>query len=237
MILPFDKIYIINLVTNKNRHDNCVKEFNKIGVDEKDLTFWYATRNNFLKGIENIIPSLKYDWYDKMQTYDDNTYSRIFDNAYYHYNIIKTSYERGFNSILVCEDDVNFIDNTDVVLDVFNRIPQDYDIIKFYNMGDTDAFKDKNMSNINYIKDKYRGYLACCMIYALSRNGMKIYIDYVENNGLFISDVYFEKLFDMCNLYSLDNCIVKEEYPFCLTSGSSSLQNWEAIHKFEIEHN
>jgi len=222
MILPFDKIYIINLVTNKNRHDNCVKEFNKIGVDEKDLTFWYATRNNFLKGIENVIPTLKYDWYDKMQIYDDNTYSRIFDNAYYHYNIIKTSYERGFNSILVCEDDVNFIDNTDIVLNVFNRMPQDYDIIKFYNMCDNELEFNKT-DNIQYILEPNRGYLASAMIYALSKNGMKIYIDYIENNGLLICDLIFEKLFNLCKLYSLNGKIIKNPNLF-----ESSLQNYNS---------
>ena len=126
----------------------------------------------------------------------------------YHYNIIKTSYERGFNSILICEDDVNFIDNKNTILDVFNRIPKDYDIIKFYNLCDTDYFeKDLKITTykkINYILQN-RGGLGSAMIYALSRNGMKIYIDYVETYGLMVSDDIFLPLFELCKLYSLDN--------------------------------
>ncbi len=47
------------------------------------------------------------------------------------------------------------------------------------------------------------------MIYALSRNGMKIYIDFVEKNGLFVSDDYFRYLYDKCKLYSLNQRIIK----------------------------
>ena len=241
MKLPFDKIYIINLVSNKERHDNCIKEFGKLGVDKTDLNFWYATRNNFLTNIETIIPTLRCYGYDEMQKRDLNTYSRIFDNAYAHFNIIKTSYERGFNSILVCEDDVNFIDDKNLVLDTFNKIPQDYDIIKFYNMSDTEYFKKNvkrpNTEKIHYILEPSRGYLGTAMIYALSRNGMKIYIDYVEKNGLMISDLYFGKLFNMCKLYSLDHSIVKDEFPLLNTSEFTSLQNWGAIEKFNAEKN
>ena len=214
MKLPFDKIYIINLVSAKERYENCIKEFEKLGVDKNDLTFWYATRNNFLKGIENVVSSLKCEYYDNMQLRDNNTYSRIFDNAYYHYNIIKTSYERGLKSILVCEDDVNFIDNKGIVLDVFNRIPQDYNIIKFYNQCDNEYFKkDLEITvykKINYILESNRGGLGSAMIYALSRNGMKTYIDYVEKHGLMVSDDIFLPLFELCKLYSLDGCIVKK---------------------------
>jgi GR25 family glycosyltransferase involved in LPS biosynthesis len=222
MILPFDKIYIINLVSNKERHNNCIKEFERIGVNKNDLNFWYATKNNFLNKIDNIIPTLKHPHYDKMSLYDKHTYNRIFNNTYNHYNIIKTSYERGFNSILVCEDDVNFIDDTNVVLDVFRRVPQDYDIIKFYNMCDNE-FEFNKTDNIQYILEPNRGYLASAMIYALSKNGMKTYIDYIENNGLLVCDLIFEKLFNLCKLYSLDGKIIENPNLF-----ESSLQNYNS---------
>jgi GR25 family glycosyltransferase involved in LPS biosynthesis len=181
MKLPFDKIYCIHLVEAGYRHKSVLEECKKINL-ENEINFWYTSKKPINKTIGDGMCSLHDDYYNKYRKVNEYTYGACFDCAYNHYSIIKQAYIRGLNSILIIEDDIFFHDDIDLLNDVIDNIPEDYDILKFYNQRyqkDNEHIKDYFISmDIN----NYQYYYHSTLCYALSRNGMKSLIDEYESN-------------------------------------------------------
>jgi GR25 family glycosyltransferase involved in LPS biosynthesis len=87
---------------------------------------------------------------------------------------------RGINSILIFEDDILF-NKISVLKNIIDNIPNDYDVLKFYN-----SIYDKKNVIVNNVffqlidnPDKYCNSTLC---YALSRKGMEAVINEYESN-------------------------------------------------------
>lgn len=193
-INDFDKIYCLSLTSEKERYNNCVKQFNKLNLPVK---FWYTCKRRW-NHIEYIVPGIRTKYYDYGCGFKDNpySYSGFFNCALEQYTIIKTSYERGMNYIAIIEDDIHFINDYEKVLTYLNNIPNDFNIIKFHNsMPDNYILKSNDLYySIYKCFDSVHHYYSS-MFYALDKKGMEIYIDYFDNIEFTGSDLIFEKLY------------------------------------------
>lgn len=209
----FDEIFCILSVDNELRVENTKNVFEK--YDIQNVKYVYTCKKSIYHNIKDNYPSLRDDYYDKKYEKDNTIYNRVFDCALNHYNIIKTSYLRGLNNILVFEDDINFVVDKNVVDNIIKMIPDDYDIIKFYN-GDDELYYpittyDNIQFNINMVnREKWKCYWSMIMV-GYSRKGMKAYIDYIENFGLHACDYPCEYIANQENMkvYSLNTYFIK----------------------------
>lgn len=181
MKLPFDKIYCIHLAENEIRYKNLIDEFERLGIKDQ-VEIWWTCKRKISTEIGNNLESLHTIFYNYKRRQNEDVYGAVFNCSFEHYTIIKQAYLRGLNSILILEDDIDFNKNisNDEINNIFANIPEDYDIVKLYN----EEF-DKNESNkpFSFILNKniniYK-YSLSSMCYALSRNGMKKYIEKMD---------------------------------------------------------
>jgi GR25 family glycosyltransferase involved in LPS biosynthesis len=195
MILPFDKIYCLHLAEDKEKLNHLNKELEKLGI-KNQVEIWWTCKKPISTIIGNSINTLKTLYYEKMKNYKPNVYAGVFNCAFEHYTIIKQSYLRGFDSILIIEDDITFIDDIKKIEEVFNSIPSNYDLIKYHS---TEVAIIESSICIN--KYYYTNCFGVCSTkcYALSRKGMEKVIRYYESS-FECADVVLNKL--MYNYYN-----------------------------------
>ena len=183
MKLPFEKVYCIHLAEAGERYINVLKECERINL-ENEVDFWYTTKKPINVTIGDCIETLHTPYYIKKMTENPYTYAACFDCAYNHYSIIKQAYIRGINSILIFEDDIKFNENVNLLSDIIDNIPSDYDVLKLYNTyyNKQNNIDDGYFEMIN--KENSKFYYHSTLCYALNRNGMKALIDEYEKNLL-----------------------------------------------------
>lgn len=194
MKLPFDKVYMLHLAENENRLKFMVNQFKHHGIS-KQVEIWWTCKRDISIEIGNNIKTLHtnhYDWYQRNEE-SKNVYGGVFNCAFEHYTIIKQAYLRGFNSILIIEDNCEFIKDKKLFKDIFDNIPEDYDIIKYYSGIFYENDNDDNIINKYYNRYNFVNGNTTC--YALKRNGMKLVID--QYNKCFEpSDIVLDKAMD-----------------------------------------
>lgn len=187
----FDKIFCLHLVEANERYINCINEFNKYKNLFNDITYIYTCKNVYS---ENLKQSPFIDDEIHKQTLIKCRLPQLFNVSYHHYEIIKTSYLLGYNYILVFEDDIQFINNPNLIYNTFTNLPDDWDLIKFW---DTESLIDinwysKDNSNIQeYIPIYNFGHGMVC--YALSKNGMKQMIELYDSQKCIVDTVNIVK--------------------------------------------
>ena len=180
MILPFDKIWCLHLAENKEREKHCLNEFKKINIENK-VNFWWTCRRRISNDIGLWLDELHNGDYDSLSGNKKLIYGAVFNCSLEHYSIIKTSYYRGFEHILIFEDDIRFVNNINLIKNTFNNIPKDYDIIKFYDIEGhvyDDWYINDNSNNQEFIKTTNFGHSTA--FYALSRKGMALYCSLMD---------------------------------------------------------
>jgi GR25 family glycosyltransferase involved in LPS biosynthesis len=179
MKLPFEKIYCLHILEAKERYGSVIEECNKIEL-ENEVNFWYTCKKPINLTIGNNIESLHDSYYNRKAETNEYTYGAVFDCAYNHYSIIKQAYMRGINSILIFEDDILF-NKISVLKNIIDNIPNDYDVLKFYNT----VYDKKNVivNNVFFqLIDNPDKYCNSTLCYALSRKGMEAVINEYESN-------------------------------------------------------
>ena len=183
MTLPFDKIYCLHMAEDNERYELLEKELLRLDI-KPQVEIWWTCGRNISRRLGNAVETLKTPYYWQLSTNNKGVMAGVFNCAFEHYTIVKQAYLRGFNSVLIMEDDIRFIDNIKHVEKAFNSIPDDYDLIKFWS---TDYYLDNNMKFYNgednlYKKIEANGEIpvTSTLCYALSRNGMKKYIDIMD---------------------------------------------------------
>lgn len=194
MKLPFDKVYMLHLAENENRLNFMVEQFKHHGIS-KQVEIWWTCKRDISVEIGNNLNSLHtdaYDWY-KGNEKTKGVYGGVFNFAFEHYTIIKQAYLRGFESILIIEDDCEFIKDKKLFKDIFDNIPEDYDIIKYHNGVFYENDNDDNIINKYYNRCNFaKGNTTC---YALKRRGMELVIN--QYNKCFEpSDIVLDKAMD-----------------------------------------
>lgn len=197
MKLPFDKIYCLHLSEDKEREIQIKKEFKFLGIT-KQVEIWWTCKRNISNKIGKLLSSLHTTFYNEYSEGNDSLYGNVFNCSFEHYSIIKQAYLRGFENILIIEDDIVFNRDKEKIKYIIDNIPSDYDIIKFFNEFTGESYIDKP---IQYVKNKkdLKQYKVSSMCYAISRNGMKLYIEEMDKK-FNIADVILDELKDNKNI-------------------------------------
>lgn len=226
-----DKIYFLHLSDRYDREKWMNQQIQKIGFPKDKVNIWWTCRRNISNEIyKNVVhDNLNIENYiDKDICQNPYLGGGVFNCAFEHYTIIRTSYERGFEHILIFEDDAEFFVNLDTFKYFISKLPDNYICCKFFNQTFT---KNKKYNNIKYdlpynlenIKEPYSlinninkkniSYFKYCstISYMLNREGMKKVIE-IYNKNFLVADHIFRCLdyFYICNykivLPQGDNC-------------------------------
>lgn len=194
--LPFDKVYCLHLAESSDRLSNT-----KSIVDNFGAEIWWTCKRAISNPIGDAIQSLRTPYYEAYRKPD--TYGNCFNCSFEHYTMIKTAYLRGFNHIMIMEDDVIPIESEEKLQQLFDNLPEDWDLIKLYSTHGTNL--DFDINNL-FVKDIHHWSTAC---YALSRKGMEEYIRILDNYFC-VADMTFE-LFNKqkLNCYSVNHQFFK----------------------------
>lgn len=213
-----NKIYFLHLSDRYDREKWIKNQIDLIGFPEDKVNIWWTCRRLFFNNENNAFSKAKH-----LQG-NPNVISNVINCALEHYTIIRTSYERGFNHILIFEDDVKFNINLKAFKECIKQIPDGYCCVKFINVVVKDSkyrslntltfdkikIPDKNLYrkiNCKFLKIRH---LCCTAAYLLDREGMKQIINiYHEFGGKIAADWVFNHLdyiyIPKYNLVSLQN--------------------------------
>lgn len=184
MKLPFDKCYCLHLAEATDRYENLLNQFDKLGIKDQ-VEIWWTCKRKISTEIGNSIKTLHSVYYDNIKNNGHvDIYGAVFNCAFEFYTIIKQAYLRGFESILLMEDDLTFKDDFDYE-HFFNIIPDDYDILRMgYDESHLEWMKEmdlyKNTEDF-LIKYPYGWRFGGMCLVAFNRKGMKYYIDYMDS--------------------------------------------------------
>lgn len=178
----FDICYVLNVSDRKDRRDNMEFQFNDIGIEDINHSDWiryhYTTRFPYNDIIMAAFNSTKKGRFTKPNEYDC---------ARNHYAIVKECFDRGFNHILIMEDDIKFLKDVQTLYDFINNIPNDYDILQFGGFT-TDKRCLDILNKIDEFWVMHKGIqLWNASMYALSRKGMEFYIKFM-NKFFWVAD-------------------------------------------------
>lgn len=173
IILPFDKVFCLNLCERTDRKEFMEDQFRKLGILDQ-ITWHEAVKHPLGDGniISRALGMSQIGWLNN----DDE-----YNCAREHYTIVKSSYLSGCNHILILEDDISLLNNKELFQEMIDLIPRDYDILRLgavWTKEYTSELSGKPGWNLCY-KD-FRGAFG----YALNREGMR----YIIN----CQDCYFE---------------------------------------------
>ena len=116
----FDKIFYINLLKDSDRNDTLLKNFKLLGI----------TNYERIEGIGfDHIPDRRL-WRNFIKTNEKYVLNQLGCRAS-HLMAIKLSMLRGYNRVLILEDDVKFLANPNELLTMNNNILNDWDMIYF----------------------------------------------------------------------------------------------------------
>lgn len=202
-----DKIYFLHLSDRYDREKWLQSQLDKMNFPKDKVNIWWTCRRNISNEIWKYIPLL-----DRENYISNNKYANpkmgggVFNCSLEHYTIIRTSYERDFNHILVCEDDIKFNVDLKLFKKFIELIPTNYGICKFINRGyiitetqrtlidDISTVSKPIPTNSDNIKNPYKiingPYQSTCC-YLLDRNGMKAIIN-AYNQQFTIADQIFD---------------------------------------------
>lgn len=173
----FKHIFLLNLSTRKDRRDLMINQLHHFGLldlytqDELD--------------IRTTVPFLKYNKI-MMHVLNQNKLGRLtkpneYDCTHNHYSMVKQAYDQGYEYCLIMEDDIRFLDMNDGEIweSYLNNIPDDFDILQFGGFTTDPKIKNYMDERAHWVKHPDVPVWNASM-YALSRKGMKYYIDFID---------------------------------------------------------
>lgn len=167
----FDKIYLLTLSSRLDRSRSALNMLKNIGLeDENDLTVIYATPFPHNDIIADAFNRTNRGRFTKPNEYDCSRN---------HYSIIKQAYDLGYESILVLEDDIQFIKDFDKFNEYVDAITEDYDILQFGGFSADPKILEYMKSESKWVQHQSVGLWTTSM-YALSHRGMQYYLAFME---------------------------------------------------------
>ena len=178
----FDRIYVLNLTSRKDRRDLIEYQFQEMGLELPDtgsnyFRYYFATPFPHNDVIMNAFNQTGRGKFTKVNEYDC---------ARNHYAIVKTCYDLGCKHCLVIEDDVLFLRDTEEIYDHLNVMPEDYDICQFGAFTVDKRIQEYTKENLFWVQHSGVGLWNCSM-YALSRKGMEYYLAFM-NKKFWVAD-------------------------------------------------
>ncbi len=185
----FDHIVVLTLSNRPDRQQSIMQQLKYIGmVDVSDVEFWYATPFPY-NGLICEAFNAKYG----KQMFD---FPNEFDCARNHYGIVRKAFDLDYKNVLIMEDDIAFLKDSDKFISYIDAIPDDFDILRGSAFTIKDIKSDKLKTyNKWWVCDKDTN-LYYTSMYALSRKGMEYYLTYMDqqftlaDNPLAVSGYY-----------------------------------------------
>jgi GR25 family glycosyltransferase involved in LPS biosynthesis len=189
------------MAESTDRYNHMMQEFDKLGITNQ-MNIWWTCKRKISTTIGNQLPSLWSPTYDTIKLENPNVYAGVFNCAMEHYTIVKQAYLRGFESILIMEDDFTFKKDVNFK-DLFNNLPQDWDAIQYYMHP---LYYDGNASKVFRMAEKYsyvksKVGITGTNMYALNRKGMEYYINFMDNDFGYADKPFREGKFLDLNFY------------------------------------
>lgn len=217
----FDKIYCINLDTRPDRWEQCVKEFQRIGIEDLVERFPAV---HLTPGIAGCTKS--------------------------HYEIVKLAKKNNYKNVLIFEDDVSFTDNNffDILEKSFSQLTsQNLDFDLLYLGGNLkpdntiNYLIDDNLAKLTYCKTTH-AYAINSSVYNKFINDFKN-IDWGDSNNWFHGnqnrlniDVWLYRNFQtLGNVYGVYPCLAEQRLSFSNLLNQESYfpmkENWNKLTK------
>lgn len=206
----FDKVFVLHCTDYPERR-KLIQNLNNIGITQYEIVYTCTTPINSLlsKTFENNEELFTVFYKNTKGANNYEFFGKVFDCAYNFYKIIKSSYNMGLNHILLFEDDIVFRINGDELQSYFDEMPNDYDCIKFsyivakwyskFNEQEINSYISNINSKFFRVPPEIR--LNTNTMFALSRKGMKYYIDFMEHMFC-CADVPFRDIQEDIRLYA-----------------------------------
>lgn len=198
----FDEIYFITLVERIDRVRQVIYESRKF-LEQDKIKICYTCMRKFTNEVgKHFFEN------DKVYKNFPNSFGPAYNCLMNHYRIVKTAYLRGLKNILICEDDIIFIKNIDIINWTFANMPKKYCCCKFRASKQR---YDNNVKIQRFSKGdfKHKEYGTLC--YALDREGMKKYIDSVDKHVL-PADVEFIEFLDDIYVVDIPLCYQNDNF-------------------------
>lgn len=170
--LPFDEVWCINLLEREDKYRTMCTQFVHLGILDT-VKFYRDVKYPFSDKIARFLWS---------NNFSDVKTGGAFNLTRNNYKLIKSAYLRGVNSIMIIEDDCLFYKDVNILQLYFDNLPYDYDVLQINCLrGRYEELHFEKPENVNKLWD-----LSCIKTYgtgcyALSRNGMKKIITFLDN--------------------------------------------------------
>jgi GR25 family glycosyltransferase involved in LPS biosynthesis len=205
MTLPFDEVYLLNMVERQDKYIRMRDRIDYMGWDVIDFrVVSHPISNTIVECMGNDLLGHGYAM----------NYGGVFNCTREQYTIIKSAYLRGLESVAIIEDDASFLKYKDVWTEYINTIPQDYDVLRFNSLRGPNEEKYCSQSESNWVP--LMSLVWGTGFYALSRHGMEYMIRYIDSKYCPI-DVPIAMPTNHVNIY-----IPKIELSLCLEDSFSS---------------
>ena len=178
----FDRIYCIHFVQYTKRRQLLEFELNRVGILNSGIFQYQFTDRSNIKLCECVLTKLPYSNIIRNYTY----ISVILG----HYYCIRQAYTKGYERILILEDDVRFLKDLNLIQQILQNKPKDGNII-LYDKSIPDSYSNKQFHSVN---DYYYSFTYCwsAACYQLDRKGMERLLNLMESfNQLRNPDEYF----------------------------------------------
>ena len=187
----FDAIYCIRFVKRGKLSGTIYDELKRVGIIDSpvfDVVYSVNMPQNYIY----------YRYMNGVEQEQHQLLERYIHVTMTHYQTIKTAYDLGLENILILEDDIVFLKDTNKIQDILKTYDKTIPITLF----DYVEFNIENSENNNYNNYYHKfnaGLLSSC--YALNREGMEYLMYCIENSPIYEIDKYFSN----CILY-FANC-------------------------------
>lgn len=196
MRTPFDKIYVISLITNKSRQEFITEQMNELGIDF-EFVYGIDFINLRKDSMGDEIP-LPYLFGRLFKFLDINqTNAGYYGCTMTHYRAVLQAYEFGYKNVLIIEDDICMLKDKETIEKYLNAIPEDADYVtwdpRYMYWGPDNSGYDFFPYNLKNCKSEYmnlgdNNWMCGTMMYALmNRDIMKKYLDN-QREGLYMCD-------------------------------------------------
>ena len=204
-MLPFDEIYLMNLVERVDRYHRMRYRIEYMGWDVKDFrVVKHPISDKIVNKINNDLGG---------EGFAINN-GGVFNCTREHYTIIKSAYLRGLNTVGIIEDDCSFFKDKNVWMNYMENLPSDWNILRINCLRGGNEERYCCQSEDYWVPQKYN--LCGTGFYVMDRVGMKYMIDSIDKCYQPIDEPLSKPNFNI-NIY-----IPKIELSLCLEDSFKS---------------
>lgn len=167
MKLPFEEIYLVNLVERPDKYETMRNRIEYMGWDVKDFrVVKHPISEKFV---------LEYD-IDSFRMCSGNE----INCAREQYTIIKSAYLRGIETVAIMEDDISFYKDMSVWEEYFKNLPDDWDILRINALRGRYEYYFFEDCNDFWKRQRDFSGLFGAGFYVMNRKAMKYIIDSMD---------------------------------------------------------